>query len=214
MSTSGKLQGVLEPMSNSNAVNVKIIRCLYLSSYPPSFSCPLSFYRSVTARLTRLSKPSCVAPSVGPAPHCFSSLSTSSRPACRLCRAAWSLGEPLYTHTHSHSIPSLHHMLSLLIWYVDWMHTLESQIHVQHVGPTLKLEPLSLSVDLRIPLSVQAEWGWWVCSWVWWGQRSCWDCGKEFHRLDHLTVSPSASHWKSYGCENLSFDSSVTHLLF
>lgn len=50
-------------------------------------------FLSSSPRPIRLLKPSCAARSVGPAPRCFSSLLTSSRPVCRLCRTACSRGE-------------------------------------------------------------------------------------------------------------------------
>ncbi len=98
------------------------MNCCHFKALKRLFACPL--------RLTQLSKPSCVAPSVGPAPRCSSSLSTWSRPVCRLCRAACSLGESEYMYTHTViSITSLHHMLSYLvtskICYIDWMNIVE-----------------------------------------------------------------------------------------
>lgn len=79
-----------------------------------SFSSFTSYCCLLPPRLTQLSKPSCAAPSVEPAPHCCSSLWTSSRLACRLCRAACSRGEWVFKHarastlTHAHTqTPSL-----------------------------------------------------------------------------------------------------------
>lgn len=47
-----------------------------------------------------------------------------------------------------------------------------------------------LSAYLNVSLPARTEWGWWLCSWAWCGQRSCLDCGKEFHRLEHLYTFP------------------------
>lgn len=81
----------------SNAVNQIVYNACCLSSVcPPSL---FIWFLSSSPRPIQLLKPSCVARSVGPAPHCFSSLSTSSRPACRLCRTACSQGESAHTHT-------------------------------------------------------------------------------------------------------------------
>lgn len=191
-----------------------IISCLYLSSYPPSFS----------------SSPSLFLPVCNPQAHpalkafvCGSFSGTCStllfQPLDLIKTRLQSSMQPGWVWAHS--ITSLHHMLSyfnLLYWLDTRIRKSNLVSHVQHMGPTWKLDPLSLSADLSVLLSVRAEWGWWLCSWVWWGQRGCWDCGKGFHRLDHLMLSFLHPHLtESHVCmkTNVSFyDSSVIRLLF
>lgn len=77
-------------------------------------------------RLIQLSKPSCVAPSVGPAPRCFSSLSTWSRLVCRHCRAACSPGESCVRSPlrHTHTVVYQNHQLTSLVLQpqkTDWL---------------------------------------------------------------------------------------------
>lgn len=71
---------------------------LFLSFY---WSCFTSYFCLLPPSLIRLSKPSCAAPSVEPAPLCCFSLWTSSRPVCRLCRAACSRGEWVFKHARA-----------------------------------------------------------------------------------------------------------------
>lgn len=92
-------------------------------------------------RFTQLSKPSCVAPSVGLAPPCCSNLWTWSRPACRCCRAACSPGEFVY---YAHVTFSFHRTLSLIITWFCLSITRNGRVHLFFLLIDLFLFPLQL----------------------------------------------------------------------